>query len=96
MRNDEQPQVDSRLSQPAQHHVAVVNNAPVEGHPVAEGLNIVRCCDLHGITCEPPSELCCRYCTEVNHPAHQNVGCVLRSGDTGSRLSASEGGENRD
>ena len=21
------------------------------------------CCDLHGRNCEPPSELCCRYCT---------------------------------
>lgn len=25
------------------------------------------CCDLHGRTCEPPSELCCHRCTEAVH-----------------------------
>lgn len=28
------------------------------------------CCDFHGRTCEPPSELCCYDCTEGAHPAH--------------------------
>jgi hypothetical protein len=28
------------------------------------------CCDLHGRNCEPPSELCCRHCTETAHPDH--------------------------
>lgn len=27
-------------------------------------------CDLHGRTCEPPSELCCENCTEARHPYH--------------------------
>lgn len=52
----------------------------IEDDPVAKRLGIVRCCDLHGSNCEPPSELCCRYCTEANHPDHPNVDCVLRQG----------------
>lgn len=28
---------------------------------------IIRCCDLHGRNCEPPSELCCYLCTEERH-----------------------------
>jgi hypothetical protein len=28
------------------------------------------CCDIHGRNCEPPSELCCRFCTEAAHPEH--------------------------
>lgn len=28
------------------------------------------CCDLHGRNCEPPAELCCRWCTEATHPDH--------------------------
>ena len=30
------------------------------------------CCDLHGRNCEPPSELCCRRCTEASHPEHRD------------------------
>lgn len=30
------------------------------------------CCDLHGRNCEPPSELCCLYCTESAHPDHRD------------------------
>lgn len=52
----------------------------IEDDPVAKALGIVRCCDGHGVTCEPPSELCCRHCTERNHPDHPNVDCVLKSG----------------
>lgn len=38
----------------------------------------VRCCDLHNVHCEPPSELCCLYCTELAHPAHADGSpCVL-------------------
>jgi len=36
------------------------------------------CCDLHGQHCEPPGDLCCYACTEVNHPDHPaGVACVL-------------------
>ncbi|HST86669.1 MAG TPA: hypothetical protein VLL08_33330 [Kineosporiaceae bacterium] len=36
------------------------------------------CCDLHGTNCEPPSDLCCRQCTEAAHPHHPTgVPCVL-------------------
>lgn len=52
----------------------------LEDDPVAKALGIVRCCGGHGVTCEPPSELCCRHCTERNHPDHPNVDCVLKSG----------------
>lgn len=31
---------------------------------------IAACCSLHGRVCEPPSELCCRFCTEGAHPEH--------------------------
>lgn len=54
----------------------------LEDDGAAKALGIVRCCDLHGVNCEPPSELCCRYCTERNHPDHPNVDCVLRQGGT--------------
>lgn len=37
-----------------------------------------RCCHLHTRTCEPPSELCCDGCTEVDHPVHADGRpCVL-------------------
>jgi hypothetical protein len=39
------------------------------------------CCDLHGTTCEPPSELCCSNCSEAGHPQHPaGVACVLQPG----------------
>lgn len=39
---------------------------------------VISCCDLHNQHCEPPSELCCRSCTEAEHPAHPHgVQCVL-------------------
>lgn len=39
------------------------------------------CCDLHGVHCEPPSELCCDVCAEGRHPEHPvGVRCVLDSG----------------
>lgn len=28
------------------------------------------CCAMHNRHCEPPSELCCRDCSEVLHPVH--------------------------
>jgi hypothetical protein len=41
------------------------------------------CCDLHGVRCEPPSELCCGDCTEANHPHHPTgVLCVLDESTT--------------
>ena len=40
------------------------------------------CCDSHNQHCEPPSELCCEYCTEINHPNHSRlIPCVLTGGD---------------
>lgn len=39
---------------------------------------LIPCCDLHNQHCEPPSELCCRSCTEAGHPQHpRGVQCVL-------------------
>ncbi len=36
------------------------------------------CCDLHGLHCEPPAELCCHDCPEARHPEHApGVECVL-------------------
>jgi hypothetical protein len=36
------------------------------------------CCDLHGLNCEPPSELCCDACSETRHPDHPpGVMCVV-------------------
>lgn len=37
--------------------------------PVPRPANL-PCCDMHNEHCEPPSELCCWECTEVNHPHH--------------------------
>lgn len=53
--------------------------AAIEGLPGdPAGQPTTPCCDLHGINCEPPSELCCRDCTEVDHPQHWTLGpCVL-------------------
>ncbi len=41
------------------------------------------CCDSHGRHCEPPGDLCCAWCTEVDHPRHPDgVACTwLVSGD---------------
>lgn len=41
--------------------------AAVDALPQPAG---ATCCDLHGRNCEPPSELCCRHCTEASHPEH--------------------------
>jgi hypothetical protein len=39
------------------------------------------CCDLHGVHCEPPSELCCQGCGEALHPEHAaGIFCVLGIG----------------
>jgi hypothetical protein len=36
------------------------------------------CCDLHGVHCEPPSDLCCHDCPEGLHPFHPaGRRCVL-------------------
>lgn len=45
-------------------------------------LGLALCCDLHNQHCEPPSELCCRYCTERAHdtfptPHADGSRCVL-------------------
>lgn len=37
-------------------------------------------CDMHNQHCEPPADLCCGNCTEVNHPLHPpRERCVLDS-----------------
>jgi hypothetical protein len=39
-----------------------------------------RCCDSHSRTCEPPAELCCEACPEVEHPEHRtSYWCVLET-----------------
>lgn len=55
-----------------------------DGAPVDAALDGDRpassCCDSHNVHCEPPSELCCGFCTEVCHPEHaQGVVCVLEA-----------------
>lgn len=41
---------------------------------------MMACCEWHSQTCEPPSELCCDRCPEVNHPEHPDgVPCVLEA-----------------
>lgn len=52
------------------------------GFPSGDVVPVPRsCCDLHGVHCEPPSELCCEVCTEGLHPKHPaGVRCVLDSG----------------
>lgn len=39
-------------------------------------------CDFHGRNCEPPSELCCDQCSEIQHPAHVD-GSVCSAPDLG-------------
>jgi len=77
----------------AEHGATPTRPQPsIEDDPVAKRLGIIRCCDLHGVNCEPPSELCCEYCTEANHPNHPNVDCVLRQSATGSSSPSTSGG----
>lgn len=41
----------------------------------------MKCCDLHNVHCEPPSELCCEDCVEMYHPTHRlGTRCVLSQG----------------
>lgn len=41
----------------------------------------VDCCDMHNWHCEPPGDLCCRWCTEVAHPEHPpGVACTWTAG----------------
>jgi hypothetical protein len=38
----------------------------------------LACCDMHNAYCEPPGDLCCRWCTEAAHPGHlDGSACVL-------------------
>jgi hypothetical protein len=30
------------------------------------------CCSTHGLRCEPPRTMCCRQCTEWQHPQHKD------------------------
>ena len=42
------------------------------------GSEVGLCCSMHNEHCEPPSELCCGDCSEVEHPAHLDERpCVL-------------------
>lgn len=52
----------------------------IVGWQAKERALIVRrvCCSMHNVHCEPPSELCCRWCAEVDHPDHDDPStCVL-------------------
>jgi hypothetical protein len=52
--------------------------AQVAGDPPA-------CCDLHNRHCEPPGDLCCGSCTEINHPQHPaGVQCTWTTGSNSS------------
>jgi hypothetical protein len=43
--------------------------------------DMAGCCDMHGRTCEPPSELCCDACTEAAHQmGDATLGVHLRDG----------------
>jgi hypothetical protein len=37
------------------------------------------CCASHGSLCERQSELCCDWCTEVEHPNHVLSDCAANS-----------------
>lgn len=51
---------------------------PAATDPTGWLMSWAPCCDLHNQHCEPPSELCCHRCTEVEHPAHpRGVRCAL-------------------
>ena len=57
--------------------------SPVDFYTWAE-VDALSCCDLHNEHCEPPSELCCWKCSEVDHPQHpEDVRCVLDGTRTG-------------
>lgn len=43
-------------------------------------------CDLHGRTCEPPSELCCEKCTETQHPDHADGSACSAPDLSGSHM----------
>lgn len=51
----------------------------IKGPPLpAHGHLGSPCCDLHNQNCEPPGDLCCRWCVEYSHPQHADGSlCVL-------------------
>lgn len=48
----------------------------------------IPCCDMHNRNCEPPSELCCHECTEVDHPGHQWAGPCSASDESPEIIAA--------
>lgn len=51
------------------------------------------CCESHNRNCEPPSELCCEYCSEVWHPKHVIIPCVLAPPASMDRLVGAGGSD---
>jgi hypothetical protein len=39
------------------------------------------CCDFHNQHCEPPGELCCQQCAEIDHPDHPDGVCTWAARD---------------
>lgn len=69
-------------SRSADHLIASVTLA----HQVQSGT--VPCCEMHNRHCEPPSELCCRWCSEAAHDSFpfrhaDSSRCVLDGGTDG-------------
>lgn len=63
--------------------------AEIEGRPPATRAYEPQCCELHNANCEPPSELCCQWCSEAAHPDHPpGVVCVLEQARAGEPLKA--------
>jgi hypothetical protein len=50
------------------------------------------CCEFHNANCEPPSELCCDWCSERAHPDHLLAACVLASSPESTVLAAGNKG----
>lgn len=67
---------------------ATARGKVIEAH---KGAATVPCCDLHGRNCEPPSELCCRECTEARHGAWRDERDTLRFGHPRGETCSSPG-----
>lgn len=66
----------------AMHCASLAQGAGIPTRIITGGAEVAKCCDLHNSHCEPPSELCCRECTEANHPVHPvGVRCTWLGSD---------------
>lgn len=63
-------------------HDAMWVNGPPDWYRQARNGN---CCEMHNRYCEPPGDLCCRWCSETRHGNPFDLGahkaeCVLERG----------------